>query len=429
MNGDWNLVLQWADGFSGGGDCNRFADLPLLDPIQIAIIGEASRINDVRELYNLLHKHISSIGSLTPQLNCGGPRTLHCMARDELECRSILVALLTDQQISNELSTTMNDWLIRRPHNSFVVPVLPINADPSVVLPGALNEWIILRDAGILDELVPDVLRVANIGSDEFRLFISYRRADSQALADQLFEEFSRAGFSVFHDHFCGLPGRMFPPILAENLLDKGLVVVLESPNVSLSKWTMSEVQIAQNFRLGLTALEMPGGQVFGAIPNKDRYDATSGSKWNDGLGNANSSTLVAPKDFVDFVRSRYAEQVLRRRVFLETILGVALAGEGLTSSRERNGTHRISHNREYVVGLSSRPPRLNDFRRVCDIARPTAAQPIAAQQVSVGPIGHLPPQHQSDVAWLAAQLTLATHDEAQITKLAQNIQLNRSMP
>jgi hypothetical protein len=187
----------------------------------------------------------------------------------------------------------MVDWLSQQPIRSSVLPILPSGANPGAVLPPPLDRLISLFNPGAIESLAPDVLRAAGIGGGDHRLFVSYRRADAGDMAEQLHEAFTRAGFDVFLDRFSGTPGRPFPRVLAEELADKGLILVLESPGVRHSPWTLAEVAFARALRLGLTAVMMPGGVTFQAIPNRDRVRPAP-SQWEAGVGRGETLSAMS---------------------------------------------------------------------------------------------------------------------------------------
>ncbi len=424
---DWRVILQWAELTSGLGACRRFGHGASVGPLHLAIVAEPGRGQHADALFQEIERRIGtfSVGQVTAN-DCGGPRLLGCMGRYETTCRSVLVVLSSGTRVSSATEQLMLDWLQGTPQYKIVLPIIPATADPQIVLPPSLNHLIVLRDTGRTTDLVPDILRCAGIGSDEFRMFISYRRADAPDLADQLFDRFSHEGFDVFLDRFRGVPGRNFPPQLSEALIDKGLVVVIESANIAQSPWTIAEVQFANNYRLGLLSLQLPGGMRFGAIGSNDRYPAGHSDMARGGTGSL-TLTTNALDNFANFVRERYAVQLLKRRVYLEMLLEVALRGVGISSSRHSNGIHKVTsggRTPDYWVDLSTRHPQVSNVRRVVDAATSTSDQ-----RVVVGPLGFQSPEAQSNFGWLVAQLNVAAISEVTATQLVRDIKNGRSLP
>jgi hypothetical protein len=127
-------------------------------------------------------------------------------------------------------------WCLDHPERAWVLPVLPAGR------PGATNTvparlqalnvcfWSAdLPEAEADEELALTVLARAGITSLDRRVFISYRRQDTEAMAVQLFQRLSQRNYSVFLDTVSIQPGVDFQQQLFEHLADKTMVVMLES--------------------------------------------------------------------------------------------------------------------------------------------------------------------------------------------------------
>jgi hypothetical protein len=310
----------------------------------------------------------------------------------------------------------MTNWTVAGSSDSVVVPILPAGVAPPAVLGQGLDRLIPIFYQGNILATIPDLFRTADIGG-EFRAFISYRRADSQALADQLFDGLNARGFRVFLDRPCGTPGRSFPPLLAEQLIDKRLVVVIESPSVSRSAWTQAEILFARLYRLGLVSIEMPPAQRFAAIVAGNRYRPPGGA-WL-GSGSQRELRPAELQRFLDFVSQRFAMQVLARRYYLNTLLATALAGAGLPVIPHRNGCiETLSRKGSVLFEMSPIPPRVTEFRRLLDLGRARSA----TWNVAVGPSSFLPRADRSNMAWLAGELGVLQRPESFVRTIARNI-------
>ena len=345
------------------------------------------------------------------------------MAREEPSCHSLLVAVTGSTPIPPDLERVMREWERRRPQRSTVLPILPAGASPDTILPTPLDRLIVLFNAGPIEMLVPDVLRAAGIGGGEHRLFISYRRVDAQDLAEQLHEGFTEAGFEVFLDRFRGTPGRPFPRVLAEELADKGLVLVLESLAVTSSPWTLAEVAFARALRLGLLAVAMPDSSPFRTIPTNDRWSPHA-STWRTAATRGPTLTDAACREVVAFVRERYAEQVLVRQLYLENLLHRALARNGLRADSVGGGSFRISGGADYVVQLSRRPPRVGELRRAAEASRTPLAYPVV-----VGAHRYLAPGEAADLEWLSREVGASLRSEGLLPQVAAAIAAGRVPP
>lgn len=427
MNTGWRVVLQVRTPFHR--ECRRFGGIPVVNPAHIAVVAEdPAAAPSALDLYRRL---LPTLATLAPAgastETCDGPVGLGCMARSESTCRSLLVVVTGSGLISVALQQEMVDWSRQRPIQSSVLPILPSGADPSAVLPPPLDHMICLFNPGAIESFAPDVLRAAGVGGGDHRLFISYRRADAGDLAEQLHDAFARVGFDVFLDRFSGAPGRPFPRVLAEELADKGLILVLESPGVRHSPWTFAEVAFARALRLGLTAVTMPGGVPFQAVPNHDRVRPAP-REWQASAGRGETLSATGREEVVTFIRQSYARQVLRRQLYLENLLHQSIALRGLAAIAAGGGTFRVSGGAEYVLQLASRPPRLHEVRRAAVVAAGTAPGQVA-HPVVVGAHRYLPPEEGADLEWLAGQLQASLRSEARLPRMAASLAAGQVPP
>src|SRR5205823_14119402 len=111
-----------------------------------------------------------------------------------------------------------------------VVPIVPAGGNPSTLLPtNDLRKINVAFWSKQITESVPAILSRAGLTTDEHRVFISYRRVETQPLAEQLFDRLTHEGFEVFLDRFSIDPGLDFQRRLHQELADKAMVVLLES--------------------------------------------------------------------------------------------------------------------------------------------------------------------------------------------------------
>ncbi|MCK1417667.1 toll/interleukin-1 receptor domain-containing protein [Bradyrhizobium sp. CW4] len=89
--------------------------------------------------------------------------------------------------------------------------------------------------------LITLVLENLRLLRAERRLFISYKRSESQSIAVQLYEAFDKAGFDVFLDTRSVPCGEDFQSILWHRMADSDVVVLLDTPNFRVSYWTTQE--------------------------------------------------------------------------------------------------------------------------------------------------------------------------------------------
>jgi hypothetical protein len=97
------------------------------------------------------------------------------------------------------------------------------------------------------------------------RLFISYRRVETQGIAIQLYEQLDANGFDVFLDSHSIRPGEPFQEVLWHRLADTDVVVLLDSPGFLSSRWTEEELARANSTNLQILQLIWPGSTLTSA--------------------------------------------------------------------------------------------------------------------------------------------------------------------
>lgn len=109
-----------------------------------------------------------------------------------------------------------------------------------------------------IQRLVGLILENLRLLRADRRLFISYRRVDSQSVAIQLYERLDAAGFDVFLDTR-GVPyGTDFQAVLWHRMADSDVVVLLDTPNFRVSRWTRAELSRANSTNVQILHLLWP---------------------------------------------------------------------------------------------------------------------------------------------------------------------------
>lgn len=143
--------------------------------------------------------------------------------------------------------------------NNAAHPILKELIDDSVVIVPCV------KDVNLYKKLTPELLSGINgfelsLTDDRFeklcsvifenfrllrpdrRLFISYRRKESQNIAFQLYDALDAIGFDVFLDTRGVRPAADFQEVLWHRLADSDVVVLLDTPNFRESEWTRLEL-------------------------------------------------------------------------------------------------------------------------------------------------------------------------------------------
>jgi hypothetical protein len=115
-----------------------------------------------------------------------------------------------------------------------------------------------LPSAIAIEPLVANILEGLGLLRNSRRLFISYKRDESSAVAMQLFEQLEKNGFDVFLDTHSIRPGEPFQEELWHRLADTDIVVLLNTPGFLKSEWTKEELAKANAMMIGILQLIWP---------------------------------------------------------------------------------------------------------------------------------------------------------------------------
>jgi hypothetical protein len=187
-------------------------------------------------------------------------------------------------------------------------------------------------------------------------------------------------------------------------------VIVLDSRDVNLSSWVAGEYAFARLYKLGLMALDLPGGKrTFPRIGTRlDLQTAVPATSFTATTALTSSYVDAA----VDFVRANYAAEVSRRyRHQRRQILSAARLA-GVAASARPDG---LISTGGYLIAASARPPGIGVFRRVCEAAGGEPA-PIP-RPVVVGPLAAQLHGARQDTSWLARSTASVAVDERRILR------------
>jgi hypothetical protein len=265
--------------------------------------------------------------------------------------------------------------------------------------------------------LVPDVLALAGISAADFRVFLSYRRGDGSRTAERLYHALSEHRFEVFLDRFDLPPAIDFVARLRQEILDKSMVVAIESATFTDSEWTMSEVDAAIAYRLGLLAVTLPGGKEVPGIPEELRLRLQPGEDCDSG-GDLTPDRLA---EIVARVRSCHERALVHRREYLRDAMALALTAEQIPSGMSLHGTVACSNgSQEYRIMPAPRPPAVEEFMQSDAAARQSGARGIV-----VGPTVAEERERLRRLDWLSARSRIALYDEGKMTQAARDIKRN----
>jgi len=385
----WNIVLQVLS--SGLKECERLTLAGIPRPCRILIVScdpsaDALAMASHQALLAQLQSKSKSWGP------CNGPVHPGCMTESEPACEHILVPVIAQAPLSSHWLQELNNW-IGMGGKRIVLPAISSGLAHTQVLSTAPRQIAQLQ-------LVPwggNPRRLASLVSQRAlygerpKLFISYRRQEATTVADQIFDEMNRRGFEIFLDRFSGTSGRLFPQEISEELASRDVVLVLETPQILQSRWTLWEVAFARTYRLGLLALQWPGAPSLRGITSRQSINPTTN-------GNLATTALDAVADFIERGHTLAA---LTRRAFYEALVEAAALSRNGTAQPRGDGVlelfNQSGSSRGFVVP-AGRPGCLAEVHR---LARATGG-PAAHPRILAGQHEHLRPNALEDLKWLA---------------------------
>jgi hypothetical protein len=315
-----------------------------------------------------------------------------------------------------------------------VMPIYPENSPVSELLPDLES----LRKINVrfwhtsIVEAIPDVLAASGLTTREFRIFLSYRRWQTTALAHQLFSELNKYNFSVFLDQFRIEAGVNFQEKLIEDLADKSMVLLLESSDFLGSEWTREEIAFTKIHRLGLLALKVPDrGGGMPQIHPRER-EILDGTDFERGFREpadkdhpeANCLTPEALERVVARVRLEHGRAFLRRREQTRNEMTFALHQAGVPESDYDftvGGFLRVRRpNHQYSIWLANRPPDLSDFH----LSHLGCSPPQNA--IIIGLSKYVAIERQRRMEWLTSVCHVRYFDEGQMSHIAEDIAKER---
>jgi hypothetical protein len=324
-----------------------------------------------------------------------------------------------------------------------IITVFPAGASPPALLPtDDLRQINASFWSKSVTETVPVILSSAGLTPEEHRVFISYRRVETEPLAEQLFDRLTHEGLDVFLDRFSIEPGVDFQRRLNQELADKSMVVLLESACIASSRWTQHEIDYTKRFRLGLLALRLPRSKALQSIDVDlrevlRRSDFASPPKVviNPLHGAAGSSPNEPTKllqwgrlkpavldNVVARIKWTHDQAIFRRRHYLRETMDTALRSVGVTNATLRTDgllvASAVDNSNLYSVWMTTRPPEWGDFHT----AHPKTLVKPVSKGVVIGPTALLEGRRMERLDWLRGLCQFECLDESEIASVARKI-------
>ena len=350
-----------------------------------------------------------------------------CRAHEDPACHKLLVVI--GEAGANVSPDPLFDWWISQGPLYAILPLLPNGADVSESLPPRLRGFNVGYWAKSPGERVDAVIALLGMVPEDRRVFVSYVRAETTELAEQLFEVLEKHRFDVFVDRFRVPPGVDFQERLEDELAHKSMILVLESASILTRQWVEVELAFAKKHELGRLAVHLPGGARAPWIDDEYRVSIQEGQvapPLPDGEPISNTHRLTG--DAINHVLQRLVEEhsrsLLRRKFAMLDDLRVALSLRGVVDQRvDRRGHLHVSVpangvRREYVVWSTPRPPEVDDFRTAHGICG-SGTKPVGAV---VTPSIYRERRKRESHNWLAERSLVQLRDIGRLGEIADLI-------
>jgi hypothetical protein len=369
----------------------------------------------------LLRLSARNTGMRAPCGGSPGGEPNSCFAHSEPSCRKVLV-LISDGNPVDDFSGALAFWnnAIRAGDRQYVIlPAAPAAERNRTVgtLSGPAATANLFGWSSNPAEVVAGVLRASGIVPEAYRVFISYRRSDGQIHADRLFDGLTQRGFEVFLDRIGIQPGANISDRIEQQLAHHSFLIVLETPDAVLSSWVAQEVAFASRHRLGIFALNFPGGTFTPSI-KADRRRRVQQSELN-AAGALVENALTA---ICDRVLQRHDRWLVRRRHQMQQVIRNELLNRSVLNQRTTsNGTIEACYGnpavRLYQLRASPRVPELGDFFHLDGNSTPNPGFSAV-----VGPSSQPFSSEHQELLWLAKRTQIPLYDEAATGRVAQLI-------
>lgn len=245
-----------------------------------------------------------------------------------------------------------------------VIPVVEALDTFNAVVPECLRPLNGFEWSGVSPqvELARQVLEELGIEDRQRRAFISHKRDDGLAAAEQLHDHLSHNGFRPFIDRFHIPTGANVQEQIADALEDCALLVLLETPLAYTSQWVYDEVDYGLGHQLGMHIVTWPGSVT--TMPGTDRLrrQVLSPGDLTDDKG-YDIFTVTALSDITREIEGEHAKALVRRRRYLLRSAEDAARDAGRTSTPLPGWRLFVTGSgSSCVVQVSARLPAVDDL-------------------------------------------------------------------
>ncbi|MCW2750508.1 MAG: hypothetical protein JWR83_1618 [Aeromicrobium sp.] len=232
------------------------------------------------------------------------------------------------------------------------------------------------------------------------RAFISHRRDDGMAAAEQLHDFLVHHGFDPFIDRFGVGIGKDVQNEIADALEDCAFLLLLETPLAHTSPWVYDEVEYALSHQIGMHIVTWPGGVP--ELPATNRWPrqhlAATDLRAEKGYDVFTDAALEAVLVEVEAI---HANALARRRRYMLRSVEDAARSAGLTATQLLDWRILVEGASQSVVQVTPRLPTVEDLHRL-DTARTTVG-PAGTPGLLVHATRALQEERRAVLGWAAA--------------------------
>ena len=389
--------------------CRGFVGLPIATSAWIRI--EPLTRRDYRDGEVLAEEVIRTLKALGMNVRevlvpCGGNGNQRCHALDT-DCAKVHMVLIRGN--ANVPAAAIQPHWINPDPEYRLIPLFLGPITPKLI-PASIRPFNAVRWQPGDGHAIAEIIRAARIINNRPRVFLSYVRKESQPVAEQLFAHLHQHGFDMFLDRFCVEPGIDFQMRLTEELSRIGTVIVLETPGILSSPWVRYEIDFARMHRLGLLAVNLPGGARIRGLGSRRLGLSASDLTQRKRLRAKSLSNLVQN------IKMAHANAEHRRIASLQNGVSSALARNGFVQQNfDRFGVVVARRGNRYAFRVSHLPAEIDDFH---------ALQAYAGSHRTTvfAPGKYMDWRTRRPMEWISRISNIDLQDEADISKFIRRL-------
>lgn len=270
-------------------------------------------------------------------------------------------AAKSDTDLNEKIVAARSDGLV-------VIPVVDDLATFAAQSPDSVSEFNGFEWAGVDPErrLAQVVLEQLDIEERDRKVFVSHRRSDGMAVAEQLHDALTRIRFSPFIDRFAIPAGANVQGRIADALESFAFLLLLETPDAHTSEWVFDEVEYALAHSMGMLILQWPGDPT--PIPGSAGMPRLVLAE-DDVIADAHGYDVLTESALDRVLReieSAHAYGIVRRRKMLLSSVQEAAEAGGASCTALKNWSLDVSGpTGRTIVAVAPRLPESEDLQRL----------------------------------------------------------------